>query len=137
MKLIDYFGKYPDKLVNLDWRKFEELLGAIFQNQGFDTELGPGQADSGVDLRLIRKDSIGEFITLVQAKRYADRPICIEAVQALSGAVEDEKANRGLFVTTSRYLPSAKRFATRQNRRLSLATSADVARWCRSISRNQ
>lgn len=41
----------------------------------------------------------------------------------------DERANKGLFVTTSRYLPCAQRFAARQNRRLKLATSDDVSLW--------
>lgn len=66
----------------------------------------------------------------MQAKRYAEHlPVGLEAIQALSAAVEDERANRGLFVTTSRYLPGAKKFATRQNRKLTLATNEDLAQW--------
>src|SRR5205814_1475594 len=67
---------------------------------------------------------------LVQVKRYAaTHPIRIGAVQALGACVEDERANRGLFVTTSRYLPSAKRFAERQRSRISLATADDIVVW--------
>lgn len=119
-----------DKLYNLTPRKFEMFLDAVFRNNGYHTELGPGQGDGGVDLRLYQKDAIDNIVTLVQAKRYAGKnPIRVEAVQAFSAVVEDEKANRGLFVTTSRYLPSAKDFAARQNHRITLATSADVAKW--------
>ncbi len=50
-------------------------------------------------------------------------------MQAFSAVVDDEKANRGLFVTTSRYLPSASNFAARHKSRITLATSSDVARW--------
>lgn len=135
LELMDYFSQHPERLQELEWRKFEELLEAVFRNQGFRTELGPGGGDQGVDLRLLQKDSVGEIVTLVQAKRYKpSNPIRLEAVQALYAVMEDEKANRALFITTSRYLPSAERFAERQNRRLTLAKSEDVARWCEQVS---
>jgi hypothetical protein len=59
----------------------------------------------------------------------------LEAVQALSASVEDERANRGLFVTTSRFLPSAKNFAARQNRKLILATPSDLMQWSMSAAK--
>jgi anti-anti-sigma factor len=137
-ELIDYFGRNPERLHDLDWRAFELLLEAVFKNNGFRTELGPGRADGGVDIRLVQTDTCGELITLVQAKKYrGDRAIRLEAVQAFSMVVEDEKANRGLFVTTSRYLPSAKQFAERQRHRLTLADSVDVAKWCQIALRKQ
>lgn len=130
-ELAEYLSKHPEELQQLHWRKFEELLEAVFRNQGYQTELGPGRADQGFDLRLIRKDSIGSVVTLVQAKRYGhDNPIRLEIVQALSAVVDDQKANRGIVVTTSRFLPSAKKFAKRQEQRISLADSKDVAKWC-------
>jgi len=133
-ELMAYFAEHPEKLQEMEWRKFEELLDAIFRNQGYDTELGPGSGDGGVDLRLIQKDNIGKVLTLVQAKRYkSENPIGLEAVQALHGVVDDQRAHRGLFVTTSRYLPGARQFAARQNERLILADSDKVADWCRHI----
>lgn len=135
-ELIAYFSNHPERLQELNWRKFEELLDAIFRNQGYFTELGPGSGDGGVDIRLIQKDSIGEVLTLVQAKRYQENNVIgLQAVQALHGVVDDQRAHRGLFVTTSRYLPVAQDFARRQNGRLILANSKDVAAWCKSVTR--
>ncbi|NQT85892.1 hypothetical protein HQ560_03955 [bacterium] len=37
-------------------------------------------------------------------------------------------------MTTSRYLPGARQFAARQNQRLVLADSREVAEWCRQIA---
>jgi hypothetical protein len=129
-EIYEWFQTHPSDLHCLHPRKFEILLDGIFRNNGYRTQLGSGQADGGVDLRLYSNDVIGEAVTLVQAKRYTEsNPIRLEAVQALSAAVEDERANRGLFVTTSRYLPCAERFAARQNRRIQLATSNDVSCW--------
>lgn len=131
-ELMEYFAGHPDELQHLQWRPFERLLEAVFRNQGFRTELGTGRNDDGVDLRLIEKDTIGRVVTLVQAKRYrSDRPVRLEAVQALSAVVDDQSANRGLLVTTSRFLPGAARFARRQRTRLVLATSEDVSKWCK------
>ena len=128
---LEYFSKHPDALTQLSWRGFEKLLEAIFRNQGFITELGPGSGDGGVDLRLIQKDSVSQFITLVQAKKWdRNNPIDLSMVAALYGVVESQGANRGLFVTTSRYLPSARTFANNISHRLVLACSEEVAQWC-------
>jgi hypothetical protein len=133
-ELIDYFASHPKELENLHWRHFEELIAAVFKNYGYETVLGTGSHDQGVDLRLIQKDPIGEVITLVQVKRYAAlNPIGLEAVQALSGAVDAERANRGLLVTSSRFLPGAKAFADKLGSRLVLCGPADVARWCKQL----
>ena len=131
------FYKSPDDLYRLNPRKFEILLDGIFRNNGYQTQLGSGQSDGGVDIRLYSNDVIGEVVTLVQAKRYAtSNPIALQAVQALSAVVEDERANQGLFVTTSRYLLCAQRFAARQNRRIKLTTSDDVSRWSSQMYNN-
>ena len=133
-EVIAYCAGHPEVLDELHWRKFEELLDSVFTNLGYVTELGPGAGDHGIDLRIIQKDSIGELLTLVQAKRYKkDHPVGLQAVQALYGAVNSYAAHRGLFVTTSRYLPGVHEFASRHNERLILADSNDVAGWCKTI----
>jgi HJR/Mrr/RecB family endonuclease len=135
LELIEHFSKHPSDLESLGPRKFEELLEAVFRNHGYRTELTALSGDKGVDLRLWHKDAIGDIVTLVQAKRYSPlRPIGIEAVQALFGAVEYERANRGIFVTTSRYLPGAQEWGKAVGRRIVLATSKEVARWCKQVA---
>ncbi len=132
-EIYDYFHRKPDLLYQLSPRKFEILISEIFANQGYRSELGTGQNDGGVDVRLYKKDEIDQLVTLVQVKRYKpELPVKLDAVAALKAIVDDEKANRGLFVTTSSYQPVAKRFAARQTSRLTLADSADVSRWCES-----
>lgn len=135
-ELLEYFAKHPKYLHKLHWRKFEELLDAIFRNLGYRTELGLGRNDEGVDLRIYQKDEIGEVLTLVQAKKYdPERPIDLQAVAALSAIVDQENAQRGLFVTTSRFLPVAKRFAEKEARRIVLADPSDIAGWCSKVIR--
>jgi hypothetical protein len=134
-ELYEHFACRPDDLHNLSWREFEILLFRIFQNQGFQAELGPGRGDDGVDVRLLQRDPIGDVLTLVQAKRYAkNRKIQLDAVAALHGIAEVEGAQKTIFVTTSSYAPVARRFAARTSGRVKLATSEDVVKWCETAS---
>lgn len=134
-ELYEQFAKRPEDLQRLGWRDFETLLFRIFQNQGFETVLGPGRGDEGVDLRLVQRAPLGDVLTLVQAKRYApNRKINQTEVAALYGAGHLEKANNTLFVTTSTYAPVSRRWAARTGGYVQLAEAADVVRWCAKAS---
>jgi hypothetical protein len=134
-EVYSYFHQNPQKLYALTDRKMEILISEIFRNQGYRSILGPGKNDKGIDVTLYQKDEIDQIVTLVQVKRYKDNlPIKFDAVAALSMIVEEEKANRGLFITTSSYLPQARNFAEKQRGRLVLADSTNVAEWCSRIS---
>ncbi|MFM0557595.1 restriction endonuclease [Paraburkholderia sediminicola] len=129
--LYQYFAENPDDFHRLPHREFEKLISTIFVARGWRTELGPGSGDEGVDLRIWQSDPLGDLLTLVQIKRYAShRPINLEAVAALETHVNREGANRGLFVTSSRFLPGVHEFASRNKHRLQLADSTNLQRWC-------
>ena len=130
-ELYNYFGSRPEQLIRLNWREFEKLVAELLESQGFSVQLGPGSGDGGVDIRLLQRDPIGDIMTLVQVKRYSEhRKIELGAVQALHGAKEAYRADRSMFITTSSYLSSTKRFATRENVSMDLYMSDDVRKWC-------
>lgn len=134
-EIYNRFSRTPSDLQKLSPRQFEKFLDSVFKNNGYRSQLGPGQADGGVDIRLYSEDTVSEILTLVQAKRYKSKnPIKIEAVQAFWTVVEDENANRGLFITTSRYLSGVKKFAERKNKKLILADSVDIQNWSKLAS---
>jgi hypothetical protein len=138
-EVFEYFAKNPGNLRRLSWRQFEVLLDAIFKNQGFYTELGPGGNDGGVDLRLYQSQAVPELATIVQARRYARRPIGLESVAALFGIAVEQRSSRGIFATTSRFLPGAKKFALSTQRRLDvpsieLADANRIGGWCAEIA---
>lgn len=129
--LYQYFANHPEDFYRLPHREFEKLVSSIFTARGWKTELGPGSGDQGVDLRVWQTDPLGDLLTLVQIKRYAPhRAIGLEAVAALAFHVDEERANRGLFVTSSRYMPGVQTFASRQNYRVRLAEPTDLQQWC-------
>lgn len=134
-EVFSHFGENPDALLRLQWRQFEKLLASVFRNQGYEVELGPGRGDGGVDLKLLQRDPIGDILTFVQARRNAPhRKIKLEPVQALHGASMACGATNSFFVTTSEYLPSARKFAARKNVQMELYTSSEVVEWCRHAS---
>ena len=130
-ELYEYFDNNSEQLMRLHWREFEKLVTELLQSQGFQTEIGPGSADGGIDIRLVQRDPIGDILTLVQVKKYGtNRRIGLQAIQALHGVREVERANGSMFVTTSDYGPSARRFAGRENVQMALYVSDDVRKWC-------
>lgn len=134
-ELYSFLAKDEKYLQKLDWRSFEKLLDGIFKNQGFRTELGPGQNDGGIDLKLYNRDGVGEIVTYVQAKRYDNKyPIKLEAVAALYGVMNIDNVENGIFITSSTYLPSARKFADKTKSKLQLKDSKDVIQWCKDNS---
>ncbi len=136
---FEHFAQHPDSMKKLGWRQFEELLDAIFKNQGFHTELGPGTDDGGVDIRLYQDRAIPEVVTIVQAKRYTDNPIQLEPVAALYGIAGVQDAAHAIFATTSYFQPAAREFALSTERKLGwptleLADGAKVAGWCSDVA---
>ncbi len=138
-EVFEHFAKHPDHIARLEWCQYEEFLDAVFRNQGFRTELGPGTNDGGVDIRLYQSQSIPQMVTLVQAKRYANRPIGLDAVAALFGIAVQQRAHKGILATTSRFQPVAKRFARSIPSGLGfpnieLVDSRRVGGWCVDIA---
>ncbi|CAM0122871.1 restriction system protein [Stenotrophomonas geniculata] len=131
--LYRHFADHPEDLCRLPRRDFEELISSVFTARGWRTQIAPGTADEGVDVRMWLQSPLGYALTLVQARRYAKhRPIGLEAMAALEAHSLRENAS-GLFATTSRYRRVAQRFASR-NKKLLLVDSSDVATWCQEAS---
>lgn len=136
--LYQHFASYPDDFHKLHHRDFEKLVSSVFAARGWRAELGPGSGDGGVDLRLWQADPIGDLLTLVQIKRHAaHRPVHLDAVAALEAHVNREGANRGLVVTSSRFLPGVHEFASKQRYRIQLAEKADLQSWCAQAAQHQ
>ncbi|MCS4165214.1 restriction endonuclease [Sphingobacterium sp. BIGb0116] len=135
-EIFEFFGKNPDRFYDLHHRQFEVLISEIFSNQGYKTELGKGQGDGGVDVKLFYKDGVDQTVTYVQVKKYKENlPVKLEAVAALSGIVHTENADSGIFITSSRYLPSAQKFADSKNSKIILKDSSHIQDWCDSINK--
>ncbi len=134
-EFIEYFKQYPEKMYEMPPRRFEELIAAIFKNNGFDVYLSPCTRDGGFDVRAIRHDKLtGQNIYLIECKRYApDNKVGISVVDRLLGVVNRNNASKGIVATTSTFTKDASAVETANKHILSLTDYNSVERWLREI----
>jgi len=82
--------------------------------------------DGGID-GIINEDPLGLDIVYLQAKRYAPgNTIGIGQVREFAGSLVERGASKGVFVTTSHFVPNAKAYADRIPQRLILIDGAEL-----------
>lgn len=135
-EVLAYFGRHPELLHSLPPRKFEELIAAVFRQNGFDVELTPETRDGGIDIIAVRKDDlVGNGLHLIECKRYLPHnTVGIGVVQRLLGVVEQHKATKGVVVTTSNFSRDARVVEESAKHRLTLNEYTTVASWLAAFS---
>lgn len=113
-------------------------MAELFHAKGFEILLTPRSRDGGLDIRAIRKDSIGTLLYLIECKRYApERPVSVEVVRGLFGVAMTEHASCSIIATTSRFTREAKHFASRIRHQMSLHDYNDLVAWLTEYSAKQ
>lgn len=103
--------KYADRF-KVHPRKFEEVVGSVFQDHGFDVQVTAYSGDDGLDVILTKDaETIG-----VQVKRYKDR-IGVEQIRSLTGALVLNGLTKGVYLTTSSFQRGAERTCERLKHR--------------------
>lgn len=101
-----------DGLSTLSWQQFEQLVGAIFREKGYQVEeRGLAGPDGGVDLVLKK----GNEKYLVQCKHWRSMKVGVPVARELYGAMAAEGAVGGFVTTTGQFTSDAKRFAEGRN----------------------
>jgi restriction system protein len=65
--------------------------------------------DGGID-GIIKEDRLGLDVVYIQAKRWESNPVGSPDVMQFAGALQAQKANKGIFITTSRFTDDAKKY---------------------------
>jgi len=81
--------------------------------------------DEGID-GIISEDRLGLDVLYIQAKRWQG-PVGRKEVQAFSGALDGQRANKGVMITTSKFTPEAQEFAKRSTRKIVLLDGERLA----------
>lgn len=81
--------------------------------------------DEGVD-GVINEDKLGLDVVYIQAKRWQG-PVSRKEVQAFSGALDGQRASKGVMITTSRFTEDAIEFAERSTRKVVLFDGSRLA----------
>jgi restriction system protein len=96
---------------------FERLVIDLLVKMGYGgTRKDAGQAvgksgDGGID-GIIKEDRLGLDIVYIQAKRW-DGPVGRPEIQKFAGALQGQRARKGIFITTSAFTQSAQDYVSR------------------------
>lgn len=110
----------------------ERIILELMLAMGYGSVVGRaehlgGAGDEGFD-GVIHQDALGLERVYLQAKRYADNGVGRPAIQAFAGALQGAGANRGVFITTSRFSTEARDFADRIPARVVLIDGPELGR---------
>lgn len=135
-QLIEHLRRQPCDLHKLAPRRFEELVAHLLEDMGWEVSLTKQTRDGGRDILAFLDAEVGRLLCLVEAKRYSpERPVGVELVRNLYGALSDEQASLALLVTTSYFSPDAREFQRRHIYQLSLREYQDVVGWLMKCKR--
>ena len=85
--------------------------------------------DDGID-GIIFEDKLGLDKIYIQAKRYKlDNTVGKPQIQQFSGALDEQKASKGVFITTSTYSKEAKQYVEKLNKKIVLIDGLELARY--------
>lgn len=113
--LILQIAEDKELLYSVTPREFEQIVERIFNDAGFETVLTPATRDGGKDI-IATKYVMGKPVVFyIECKRYGrEQKVGVAVVQRLYGVQTDDKINKAVLVTTSRFTSGARRFAEKQ-----------------------
>jgi restriction system protein len=96
---------------------FEQIVVDLLVKMGYGgSRADAGKAigksgDGGID-GIIKEDKLGLDFVYVQAKRWDNNPVGSPDVMQFAGALQAQKATKGIFITTSRFTPDAQSYVS-------------------------
>jgi restriction system protein len=120
-------------LMEMDPVMFERHVMSFIEKDGYPTGLTARSNDFGVDGYVFHPDGV----IVVQCKRYgADNAVGRPAIQQFKGVIEEQRAFKGYFVTTSRFTDEARESAAKSDRIL-LIDGNELIRWHKAGSKQE
>lgn len=111
-------------LLSLDPYQFELLIDGLYKRMGYTTRLTQRTYDKGRDVIAQKRLAGGKEKLLIQCRR-TEKNVGVKEVRALLGVVSNEKATKGVFVSTSEFTPEARKLEN-ENPRLELVGNKDL-----------
>ncbi len=107
------------QLSSVSPQRFEQIIRDLIDKMGLEVVLTKQTRDGGIDIDAYDMRPIVGGRVIVQCKRYSN-PVGVVAVRELAGVMHQEKASKGVIITTSGFTTDAKRFAEREGGRIEL-----------------
>jgi len=120
------------KVLGMSPNFFEKLVLDLLLNMGFGSKnkdmaiVTPTSHDNGVDA-IIPEDALGLDKIYIQAKRYTDNPVSKPEIHKFIGALDEQKATKGVFITTSKFTAGAKETADKASKKIVLIDGKSLA----------
>lgn len=126
-------AQHLGQLLTVSGAEFEDIAVDLFQAIGYrDVQRIGGSGDLGIDLFGTDADGLR---VIIQCKRYGrGQKIGSPVVQALMGAVVNNDADRGIFVTTSTFTAPAIQHATTARIPIELIDGPELTRLAMAAS---
>ena len=111
---------------------FERLVVDLLVAMGYGgsrTDAGKAlgrSGDGGID-GIIKEDKLGLDAIYLQAKRWTDRTVGRPDLQQFAGALNEKRARKGVFITTSTFAPGARDFVSRIDSKIILIDGEELA----------
>ena len=120
-------------LSEMHWRDFEKLIGLLLEDQGWSVVVTKATRDGGIDVVATKEDTdIGLIQSVWQAKKYSpNNKVKLKDVRELSAVREEQKATKGVIVTTSHLTRDAIEWVNRDIYRLSYKEQEEIENWVR------
>jgi restriction system protein len=129
-EILQILKKHPEMVWKLPSRKFEEVVAEILDRQGYEVSLTPASGDGGFDIYAARKEGLGQFLYLVECKRYVPpNKVGVEIVRSLYGVLQAKRATAGAIVTTSFFTAGAEAFQREVQHQLHLHDYIALQKW--------
>lgn len=96
---------------------FERIVVELLVKMGYGgSRADAGKAigrsgDGGID-GIIKEDKLGLDVVYIQAKRWESNPVGRPDVMQFAGALQAQKASKGIFITTSRFTDDARNYVS-------------------------
>jgi hypothetical protein len=111
-------------------RDFEKYVAELFHHFGYQVELTAQTRDGGADVLCMKSEHGIPVRLAIEVKRYAKKsPIGVQLVRQFVGANRSLKANKLVYVTSSRYTSTAISYQQENVDLLELKNLPDVLKW--------
>lgn len=111
---------------------FEKIVLDLLINMGYGNS-NDAQAirtkksgDEGID-GIIKDDKLGLELIYIQAKRW-ENPVGRQEIQKFAGALQGQRARKGVFITTSRFSNDALEYVNKIENRIILIDGSELSR---------
>ena len=113
---------------------FERLVVELLVKMGYggsraDAGRAVGKSgDGGID-GIIKEDRLGLDVIYIQAKRWDENPVGRRDVQQFAGALQGQRATKGIFLTTSKFTNEAHDYVSKIGSKIVLIDGEQLAQF--------